>query len=691
MTDAAIHDLARRAGIAVEWTDYTGRPQRVSMASIKSVLAALGLPCDTPDDLSHSEQALKAPKVPPLVAATVGQPIELPGVTKTGTGRVRAALEDGGVLDLAVHAAPRGIRLSAIEMPGYHAVDLGGTAVTLAVAPKRCVTIGELAPNERLWALAVQVYALRRAGDCGIGDAAGVIALARHAAALKADALALSPVHALFAADPNQFSPYSPSSRLFNNPLHADARLIFGADRVEKALHEAGVSTVADELEQQSLIDWPQSTRAKMSLLRRLFEDFAATDLVAASPTLLAADFTKYREAGGAPLEDHARFEALQQQMLAQNSAAWCWNEWPAPLRDPKSPEVASFAERHKEEITFHCFLQWLVDRSLAAAHSAARAAGMRVGLISDLAVGMSGNGSHVWTGQNDILAGLQIGAPPDFYNSNGQNWGLTTFSPRALSDGGFAPFIATLRAALRHAGGVRIDHVMGLLRLWVVPRGADAKEGAYLAYPVDDLMRLTALESYRHRAIVIGEDLGTVPAGFRERFAENGIYGMRVLYFERERGRFAPPQSWRADTVAMTSTHDLPTVAGWWRGKDIETRAQLGLVENVSDEQSERGKDRRALWRAFRRARAAVGELPPPLDTAPVVDAAVEFVAQTKSELATLPLEDALALEDQPNLPGTIAEHPNWRRRYPGAADTLLDAAQTRRRLEPLARRGRP
>jgi 4-alpha-glucanotransferase len=688
MNETAIHALARRAGIAVEWDDYAGKPHIVSIESIRRILAALGLPCDTADELSHSAQSLKNHGAPPLVTATVGQPFDLPGMTEPIDGHVRVILEDGSSADLMTRAGAGGMRLPGIDIAGYHSVTIGDEITTLAVAPTRCVTIADVAPHERTWGIAAQIYGLRGPGDCGIGDTAGVSALARQAAALRADALALSPVHALFAADPNHFSPYSPSSRLFYNPLYADARIVFG-ERVDRAFDAAGLAALSYELEQQPLIDWPQATRAKMSALRYLFNDFALTDLAASEPTTRAKDFAAFRQAGGALLEDHARFEALHAHMLAADGA-WSWAEWPPAWRDPQSPQVANFAQSNQAEISFHCFLQWIADRSLDAAQRDAKDAGMRIGLVADLAVGMSGAGSHAWTSQNDILVGLEIGAPPDLYNTNGQNLGLTTFSPRALSASGFGPFIATLRAALRHAGGVRIDHAMGLLRLWVVPRGADAKEGAYLAYPIDDLMRLTALESHRHRAIVVGEDLGTVPPGFRQRLAANGIYGMRVLWFERERSRFTPPQAWSADTVAMTSTHDLPTVAGWWRGKDIETRVQLRLTADGDRETAERSKDRRALWRAFRRAKAAAGEVPSPHETPPVADAAVKFIAQAASELTLLPLEDALALDDQPNLPGTIDQHPNWRRRYPGSASDLLGKANLRRRLEPLSRRGR-
>ncbi|MGH7248942.1 MAG: 4-alpha-glucanotransferase, partial [Pseudomonadota bacterium] len=320
-----------------------------------------------------------------------------------------------------------------------------------------------------------------------------------------------------------------------------------------------------------------------------------------------------------------------------------------------------------------------------------AKRAGMRIGLIADLAVGICSGGSDAWANQDSILTGLEIGAPPDAFQPSGQNWGLTTFSPRALSGSGFGSFVAPIRACMRHAGGVRIDHATGLMRLWVIPTGGNASDGAYLDYPFDDLLRLSALESHRHRAIVIGEDLGTVPAGLRSRLARAGVYGMSVLWFEREGNTFAAPHDWTAEAVAMTSTHDLPTVAGWWRGSDLELRARCGLLSNLAGEQAARTKERTALWRAFRSARVADGDLPAPDDGSRLADAAVKFVAATPSRLALLPLEDALASEDQPNLPGTVSGHPNWRRRYAGEADSLLDPPDVRDRIEMLIRRERP
>jgi 4-alpha-glucanotransferase len=253
----------------------------------------------------------------------------------------------------------------------------------------------------------------------------------------------------------------------------------------------------------------------------------------------------------------------------------------------------------------------------------------------------------------------------------------------------GYGPFVATLRACMRHAGGLRVDHAMGFLRLWVIPQGATAAEGAYIAYPVRDLFCLTALESHRHRAIVIGEDLGTVPAGFRERLARAGIYGMSVLWFTRDAKGFVPPHDWPSLAVAMTSTHDLPTVAGWWRGTDLDARASSGLLRDVQAERMVRNSERQALWVALKSAKVTEGEAPAAAEARHVVDAAVRFVAKTPSKLALLPLEDALGLERQPNMPGTVAEYPNWRHRYDVEAGSMLDDTSVGNRIASLVIRG--
>ncbi|WP_343713483.1 4-alpha-glucanotransferase, partial [Inquilinus sp.] len=540
----------------------------------------------------------------------------------------------------------------------------------------RCFGLDDVARGGRMWGLAAQIYALRRPGDGGIGDSRGIAELARAAGRAGADALALSPTHALFTAEPGRFGPYSPSSRLFLNPLLADPAALFGQSRVAAAIRSAGVAEAMRRCEDAELIDWPEAAKTKLALFRTLFDGFDA-----ASGGGLAEDFAGFVRAGGDLLQDHARFEALQAARLAADPSDRDWRRWPAELRDPGGPAVAAFAAEHDREIRFHLFLQWLADRAFAAAQHEVRSAGLRIGLIADLAVGMDATGSHAWSRPRDVLGGASIGSPPDAFNADGQNWTLAAISPRAMVETGFTPFLDTLRATLRHAGGIRIDHVMGLARLWLVPDGMAPTEGAYLTYPVEDLLRLVALESHRHRAVVIGEDLGTLPWGFADMLAGHGLAGMRVLLFEREGDGFKPAEHWDAGAVAMSSTHDLPPVAGWWRGTDIAARAKLGqYADDGAAERAQRDADRSRMWQA-------IGGGPVPEEPAPVVDAALRFVARAPSRLALVPLEDALGLEQQPNLPGTIDEYPNWRRRLERPAGEALAEPAVAARLAAIRR----
>ncbi|HVB66927.1 MAG TPA: 4-alpha-glucanotransferase [Acetobacteraceae bacterium] len=687
MTDEALRDLARRAGIAVEWHDYANRPHVVAPDALRRILAALDLPADSRGDLAASRRALaRRPTLtdlPPLVTATAGRPTRLDlGAAEPLPARL--LLEQGGSRDLTLLPARGRLRIQAVAEIGYHRLGIGEREIVLAVAPPQCRTIDDLVPDARLWGIGAQVYALRSSGDGGIGDAAGIAQLAEAAAAHGADALCLSPMHALFTADPARFAPYSPSSRLFLNPLHAAPALVLDAGQVAQAMQDSGLHETFARLAQETLIDWPASSAAKLTLLRALFDRFL--DPPDTKDLLRGADFARFRAGGGDLLHQHATFEALHADRTAQRD----WRRWPLDLRDPGGAAVAAFAASHPREVLFHEFLQWVADRSLAVAQTRAREAGMRIGLIGDLAVGMDPTGSHAWSRQHDILPGLAIGAPPDLFNPRGQDWGLTGCSPRALEQGGFGPFIATLRAALRHVGGLRIDHAMGLSRLWLVPEAADPADGAYLAYPLADLLRLLALESARHNAVVVGEDLGTVPAGFREALGQGGVHGMRVLWFERgENNSFAPPEAWDASALAMTTTHDLPTVAGWWHGTDIATRAacgRLGPQVTQEDAAAERASDRTALWQRFVAEGLADGAPPPPDAPPRVVDAALAFVARTPSPLCVLPIEDVLGQEEQPNLPGTVDEHPNWRRRMPGPAGALLQGEAAAARLAAVA-----
>lgn len=678
MTDD-LATLARLAGVSVSWTDAFGHPRSVIPETLRRVLSALGLACDSPAAITASIATLRRPTaLPPLLTADAGGEVTLPHGESDPveldlpTGRIRPALrESGGRLTFR-----------APTSPGYHRMQVGVAETVLAVAPPRAISVAERTGRRRGFGAALQVYGLRRPGDGGIGDFGALADAAHLLGASGADALAISPTHALFAAHPGRAGPYAPSSRLVLNPLLADPTCLFGPEPVAASWRRANADTTRATQEHAELIDWETAGAARFAMLRALFDDLAH------HPAQQAA-YTRYAATARPEVTRHATFEALHAWHLA-HGGTWNWRDWPADLQRPDNPAVARFAAAHRQEVAFHVFLQFLAETSLDHAQAAARNAGMGIGLIADLAVGMDASGSHAWSRPEDLLTGLSVGAPPDLLNQQGQRWGLTTFSPTALRASGFAPFLATLRTALRHAGGVRIDHVMGLRRLWLVPDGLGPAEGAYLDYPLTDLLRLLAIESHAHTAVVIGEDLGTVPPGFRETMAARGILGMRVLPFERDaRGNFRPPGSWQADALAMTSTHDMPPIAGWWRGGDLEWRARLrGEPRPAPRDMRARRSDCAGFWNAAVDAGVATGRLPTAAGAEAAVDAAIGYVAASPCALAIVPIEDLLAQREAPNLPGTVDEHPNWRRRLPAPLNTALASPRVAARLAMLRRR---
>lgn len=670
MTDDILRQLAARAGIAPEWTDQTGALRQVTPESLRAILGALGLPAETDKALRNSLAAVETLPMSGsarFLTARVGQPVDLP--TAGEDTPIEVVLEDGSRRVLRARRADDRLLLPAFDQPGYHTIQLGAETITVAVAPARCITFSDLSGGRPGWGLAAQIYSLRRAYDGGIGNFAGVGALGRAAARRGADALAISPVHALYGALPGQFSPYSPSTRLFYNPLHADPAAAFPDGLIATLAAQAGLAEEMERLSKLDQIDWPAATPLRQRFLRALFEQLDKAEESRAA-------FERYAAEASSLLRSHAIFEVLHATELARDPTMRSWREWQPGYRDPDGPQVAAFAEAHAGEIRYQIFLQWLTSLSYGAAQRACREAGMTVGLIADLAIGMDGAGSHAWSRQDEVLHGLSIGAPPDYYAADGQNWALTTFSPRGLAASGYAPFIETLRACLRHVGGIRIDHVMGMSRLWLIPEGASALDGAYVSFPSETLFRLIALESWRHRAIVIGEDLGTLPYGFRDYLREQGVAGLRVLRFERTQHGYVRPWDWDRDAVALTTTHDLVPTAGWWAGSDIDTPGDTSEAEDA------RAWDRGVLWGAFRDAGLADGERPAPEDTDPVVDAAIRYVAATPCMMKIVPIEDALGLRVQPNVPGTTFEKPNWRHRLEGDAAETLDGKGVLSRL---------
>lgn len=514
--------------------------------------------------------------------------------------------------------------------------------------PPRC-HVPEALEHARVWGVTCQLASLPSRRNLGLGDFADLAAFAQVAAAEGADFIGLNPLHAGFWSDPARRSPFSPSNRRFLNPLYLAVEWIEGFAGLDDAeVHEA------ERLRALPLLDHPGTAALKDRVLRRLFDAFPWDDG-------LRGAFAGFVAAGGAALASHALFEALSEAMTAEGRGAG-WMGWPEPLRDRQSPDVQAFAAARPRAVDYHLWLQWQASRQLARVRDMARGAGMRVGLYLDFAVGAVPDGSATWHDPELTVPGLSIGAPPDAFSTLGQDWGLAPLSPPRLAQLDGAPMAEVMRAIMQYAGAIRLDHAMGLARLWLIPRGALPITGAYVRSPLSCLLRRLSEESHAAGCMVIGEDLGTLPWGFRDLIAERRIHGMKVLLFEQGPEGFHEPGHWPRDAFACFGTHDLPTFAAWWQGADIALRQSVGRLDDAAAAYATqiRAAEREALLRLVGGDGDALS---------PGVHARL---ATSPCRMVGLQIEDALGMVEQVNLPGTVDEHPNWRRRLPVAVEAI-------------------
>jgi 4-alpha-glucanotransferase len=515
----------------------------------------------------------------------------------------------------------------------------------------------------RHWILAVQLYSLRSARNWGIGDFTDLKDLIPIAASHGAAGIGLNPLHALFPDGPQQISPYAPNSRLFLNPLYIDVAAIPEGGRT--------MNGSAAALRGGDLVDYSGVAKLKMDALRRAHERFRA----GATPARRDA-FEAFRAERGEALLRFACFEVLRQRHDGP------WPEWPAPWRTPSRDDLAQFRSDNLAACEFEEFVQWTADGQLAECQAAAKANGMSVGLYIDVAVGIDPHGADAWAQQDAVISDVSVGAPPDEFNPGGQDWGLAPFNPSAVAADDFAPMRQLLAAAMRHAGAIRLDHVLGLKRVFMIPHGGASADGVYVRFPFEQLLRVVAEESVRFRCSVIGEDLGTVPEGFRETMAKWGLWTYRVMLFEREGddAHFKPPEAYPEGALATFNTHDLPSFAGWRECHDLVVKRGLGIDPGESDDA--RNWARRQLNEIL----GARG-----LGYAPDDPAAVAAVlGATPSRLVAIALDDIVGVVDQINIPGTTDEHPNWRRKLPATLENLNEHAGFCRVGEAFAKTGR-
>ncbi len=701
-----LRELCAHHGVAPGYQDIWGKRHVVSSENLLALLREFDLDLDDQASvqaaLASGERASWQLAMPPVLAIGCSTPewslaLRLPLSVK----RIRWQLcEEGGSrhegeVDSFALAETARVQIDAVtwcerrlpfamRLPaGYHRLEVDGlVGQTLVVsAPERCYRPAALKDGGKCWGPTVQLYALRSRRNWGIGDFGDLRQLIGQIAQRGADLIGLNPLHALFPHNPAHASPYSPSSRLRLNVLYIDVEAVdefANCERARRLVFSAEFQSRLAALRDAPLVDHVGVAAAKFEILELLFAQFHERHLSDDGSDALddtGRAFLAFVEEGGPALRRHAIFEALQTHFHAVDPKVWGWPVWPETYRDSASVDVALFAEQQARRVQYHQYLQWVASIQLAHAGDQCRALGMGVGLYVDLAVSVDRAGSDVWSERECFAVDASIGAPPDEFNPNGQGWGLPPLRPDRLRESHYRFFIDTLRANMRGTGALRLDHVMGLMRLFWIPPGKTASDGAYVHYALDEMLAIVALESQRNRCMVIGEDLGTVADTMRAALAQAEILSYRLLYFERDaEGAFKPPADYPAEALVAVSTHDLAPLAGWWIGQDLRLRLQLGLFPDLpvfEKQLLDRAQERIRLLTALNRAgllsaaevAEAAGSQSLPART---VEAIHAFLASTPAALMLVQLEDVLSQTEQVNMPATVDEQPNWRRKLP-------------------------
>jgi len=700
---AGLDALCVSCGIALGYHDIRGQWHEPGVEVKQSLLAALQLPVNSDDDIRRNLEAVASRQWRHLIAPVVVRrqneaPLRLTltlGVNQTDkainwelcteSGQHRQGEWNLGAQDSVDEAVVNGtlprqfeVVLPDFDEVGYHRLSVkadnaSAARASLIVAPETCYQPPALANGRKIWGISLQLFSLRSQRNWGIGDFSDLRAVVEIFAPLGIDVLGLNPMHALFPHLPENASPYSPSSREFLNPVYLDVEAIDEFEYVPEVKHQVTgreFQASLQALRELELIDYREVWGLKLQVLAKLYQAFRQRQLYTDSARLEA--FRQFQQNGGQDLFKFALFEALQASFHRQDAAIDQWQKWPEAYRDPESETVARWVAAHGDEIEFHQYLQWNADQQLAAVQENCKRHGMRIGIYRDLAVGDAESSAQCWAEQEDYAPGLGIGAPPDDFNSNGQNWALPPLKPQALRDQAYRSFINTLRANMHHAGALRIDHIMGLMRLFWVPPNCSPREGTYVSYPFSDLLGILALESQRNRCLIIGEDLGTVPDEVRHALESNKMLSYRILCFEKDwhQGTIKPPADFPYYALCTAGSHDLPTLRGFWQESDLELREQLDLYPSDEFQQQQRQirqRDRCEILAALKRENLLAGEATNGSHgvkgfSSELARSIQRYLARSGSMLLMVQLEDLLSQTRQMNLPGTIDEYPNWR-----------------------------
>jgi 4-alpha-glucanotransferase len=699
---SALRALANRVGILGEYVDQTGRERRATSDRTRAaLLAAMGYDASTDEAAKRTLSALRKradEQLLPPVRVTTDAAAAFACVLPRGwPSRVEWELEitdeHGHVARQAGRAAVRAgrrIEIASRRPPalGYHTLRLTVRArdraaqaqQRLIVAPTRCVTPEAVLRGERVVGLTANVYALRSARNWGVGDTGDLRRLAEWSARIGAAFVGVNPLHALRNRG-HEISPYGPVSRLFRNVLYIDVEAIpeLAESAEARVLVERGRTRVA-ELRAASHLDYEAVMTAKRPVLEAMHRAFAERHRGQDTPRGRA--YAQYVEAQGDALDDFATWCVLDEREAARS-----WQTWPTELRDAHGPAVRAFRARERERVDFHQWLQFELDRQLGDAQARALELGLPIGLYQDLAIGAAADGSDTWMNPDLFLDGATLGAPPDPYAAQGQNWGLPAINPHRLAADGYEYWVRLVRAGLGQGGALRIDHILGLFRQYWIPAGMRGTEGAYVRFPAQDLLGILALESVRANALIVGEDLGTVPREVPPALERWGVLSSKVLYFETEakRGRFKPPEAYPRLALTTANTHDMPSIAAFWRELDIDLRAKVGAIPTkraVERARRERAAAREAL------AMALIEEGLWPVGDHPTTDLALReavhsFLRRTPSWLVGLSLDDLAGEVEPVNLPGVASDRwPSWTRRMTMSLDAMSESADVQRAL---------
>jgi 4-alpha-glucanotransferase len=723
---ALIERLAQLRGIADAYDNYRGDLQHFSLETKAGILGAMGCAVDDNNaiaaEIAHIEAA-RWRKFLPAVAtartARIGFDINITVREFGGTIVWRVLLEDGSRLDGAVSSADcaevwrgeaagswitrRRFELAVDLPPGYHEFEAkiaGGTAdrCLLMISPPKCFEPSALAAGGRLWGIAVQLYTVRSHVNWGIGDFRDLEMLIRWMASCGAGFIGVNPLHALAPADPARSSPYSASSRHFLNVLYISVPAVpefadcLGA---RARMADPEFAQRLHVLRAQALVDYRGVAELKLEILALLHQEFRDKHLATRSER--GRGFLEFVARRGLPLQLHARFDALDRYFRATNGSPSGWMSWPQEYRDVNGSAAARFALEHPMEIEFYAYLQWLAHEQLLQAQALTRELGMPIGLYGDYAVGANPSGSETWVDQASYCLGAEIGAPPDPLALKGQGWGIPPPDPAVLQAQPLHGFVQLISDNMRYYGALRLDHVMSLCRLWWIPAGCAATAGAYVQYPLHQLLTVLSLESARSSCLVVGEDLGVVPDEMRRAMPEFGLYHYKVLLFEKVPGRFRRPDEFERHALAAATTHDLPTLRSYWEARDIELRHRLNLypsAEIEGDVVRERDNDRAMLLSALREQGLNPAHPSAPLEpyTDELGHALHLYLARSSTALVALQIEDLLGMIDPVNVPGTFAEYPNWQRKLTAAIEDMEARSDIKARLAEInsARQGR-